>query len=139
MALANQPLVNTSSDTTAPAPPVLDLLASSDSGTSSTDNRTNDDTPTIRVAINTGAGATAAVAGDTVRLYSGATQVGSAVLTGADLAAGYVDITSSVLAAGSRSMTATVTDADSNVSTASAALVVVVEAFFFLPPEKEIK
>jgi hypothetical protein len=83
IALTNQALTNDSPDTTAPAAPTVDLLPVSDSGTSPTDDKTSDDTPTIRVAIDTGAGATAAVAGDTVSLYDGATQVGSAVLSAA--------------------------------------------------------
>ena len=88
VALTNQALTNTSSDTTAPAAPTIDLLAASDSGTSSTDDKTSDDTPTIRIAINTGAGFTAPLAGDTVRLLDGATQVGSAVLSAANITAG---------------------------------------------------
>src|SRR4030095_13152676 len=120
-------LTNTSPDTTAPAAPTIDLTAASDSGTSSTDDKTNDDTPTIRVAINTGAGFTAAVAGDTVRLFDGATQVGSAVLSAANITAGYGDITSSVLTAGVHNMTSTVTDTAGNASAASAVLAVTVD------------
>ncbi|MDP3410118.1 Ig-like domain-containing protein, partial [Bosea sp. (in: a-proteobacteria)] len=58
-------------DTTAPsAPSAPDLQASSDTGTSSTDNITSDDTPTF-----TGSGGTP---GDTVTLYADGTEIGTA-------------------------------------------------------------
>lgn len=113
-------------DTTAPAVPGVDLLASSDNGSSQTDDITNDTTPTIRVTLN-GAGATAPLSGDVVKLYQGATQVGTATLNVTDISNGYVDITSSVLSAGSLSFTATVTDAANNVSNASVALPVTLD------------
>src|SRR5262249_12580736 len=50
------------------APSTPDLLATADSGSSSTDNLTNHNTPTL---VGT------AVAGSTVTLFDGATQVGS--------------------------------------------------------------
>ncbi|HYD95539.1 MAG TPA: DUF4347 domain-containing protein, partial [Noviherbaspirillum sp.] len=56
------------SDSTAPAAPSVDLLATSDSGTSDADDKTSDTTPTIRVSLN-GSGAAAPVAGDVVKLY----------------------------------------------------------------------
>ncbi|MFN6050961.1 MAG: Ig-like domain-containing protein, partial [Planctomycetia bacterium] len=61
-------------DTTAPNAPssAPDLAASSDTGTSSTDNLTNDTTPTF-----TGTGG---VPGDTVNLYANGTLVGTAIV-----------------------------------------------------------
>src|SRR6185369_2018091 len=127
VALVNQGLTNNSPDTTAPAAPTLDLVAASDSGTSNVDDKTNVVAPTIRVAVNTGSGFTAAVAGDTVKLFDGATQVGTAVLSAADITAGFVDITSAALASGNHSLTSTVTDAAANTSASSAALLVAVD------------
>ena len=106
----------TPADTTAPAAPSLPA-----------DFATNDDTPTIRVTLN-GTGDTAPVAGDTVKLFLGATEVGTAVLTAGDIAAGHVDITTSSLGAdGAKSLTATITDAAGNASSASAPLVVTLD------------
>src|SRR6185369_14328188 len=117
----------TTADTTAPGAPVVDLVAASDTGASSTDDKTSDTTPTLRVSF-TGTGASAVAAADVVKLYDGAALVGSATLAATDIAAGWVEITSSALAEGTRSFTATVTDAAGNVSGASAALAVVVDA-----------
>ncbi len=109
-------------DSTAPAAPGLTLLASSDSGQNTSDGITNDDTPTVRVTLN-GSGATAPVAGDTVQVYLGATQVGSATLSAGDIAAGYVDITTGSLGAdGVKNLTAKITDAAANTSNASSVL-----------------
>jgi hypothetical protein len=115
------------SDTTAPAAPAVDLLASSDTGTSAIDNKTGDATPTFRITL-AGTGAAAPVAGNAVKLFQGVTQVGSATLSSADVTNGYVDVTTSTLSAGSLSITATVTDAANNVSSASAALAVTLDA-----------
>ncbi|RIX42991.1 MAG: DUF4347 domain-containing protein [Rhodocyclales bacterium GT-UBC] len=98
-------------DTTAPtAPAVPDLSAASDSGSSSTDNLTNDTTPTV-----TGT----AESGSSVTLYDsdGSTVLGSATATG-----GNWSITSSVLSAGSHTLTVKATDAAGNTSTASSGL-----------------
>lgn len=113
-------------DTTAPAAPSISLLASSDTGSSDTDAKTSDSTPTIRAALN-GTGGTAPVEGDVVSLYEGSAQVGSATLTSSDILADYVDITSSALGKGSLSFTATVTDGSSNTSGASNALAVTLD------------
>src|SRR5204862_473997 len=103
------------------------LLASSDSGTTTSDRLTNDDTPTVRVSLN-GSGATAPVAGDVVKVYLGVTQVGTATLGAGDISNGYVDITTSTLGAdGGKSLTATVTDAAANVSGASSALLLTLD------------
>ena len=126
-ALGGQVVSNTTPDTTAPAAPALALLASSDSGASNNDRITDIDTPTLRVTL-AGSGATAPVAGDVVKIYLGATQVGTATLSAGDIASGHVDVTTSALGAdGAKSLTATVTDAASNTSGASGALAITLD------------
>ncbi len=102
-------------DTAAPgAPSTPDLLATSDSGSSNTDNITNDTTPTFTGTAEIGA---------TVKLFDGATQVGSAVADGS----GNWTITSSTLSQAVHSITATATDVAGNVSIASGALSVTID------------
>jgi hypothetical protein len=96
-----------------PPPSTPDLAAGSDSGASSTDNLTNDNTPTL-----TGT----AVAGATVQLSDGATVVGS---VNAD-SAGAWSITTPALADGAHVLTATATTA-SGASAASAALTITID------------
>ncbi|HLS57939.1 MAG TPA: Ig-like domain-containing protein, partial [Zeimonas sp.] len=75
-----------------------------------------------------GADSAAPVAGDTVRLSSGATLVGTAVLNASNISAGFVDITTTPLGAdGSKTLTATVTDAANNVSDPSGALAITID------------
>jgi hypothetical protein len=98
-------------DHTSPsAPPAPDLTSGTDSGASSSDDITNDTTPTL-----TGT----AESGSTVTLYDtdGTTVLGTGTATG-----GNWSITSSTLSAGSHTLTAKAADAASNVSTASAGL-----------------
>lgn len=98
-------------DTTAPTVPATpDLSAASDSGSSSTDDITNNTTPTL-----TGT----AEAGSTVTLYDtdGTTALGSATATG-----GNWSITSSALSSGSHTLTVKATDAAGNTSAASSGL-----------------
>lgn len=105
------PALDVHIDTTAPdVPSVPDLVASSDSGPSDSDDVTNDATPTL---------AGTADADTVVRLFDGAVDVGSTVAVG-----GAWSITTSVLADGDRSLVATATDAAGNESLASGALVV---------------
>lgn len=66
-----------------------------DNGTSSTDNISNDPTPSVEISL-TGTGA---VVGDVVKLLSGATQVGTATLSAQNIADGKVSITASDLGA----------------------------------------
>jgi hypothetical protein len=87
-------LANTIGSTPA-APSIPDLATASDSGASSTDNNTNDNTPTF-----TGT----AEAGSTVRIFANNVQVGSGVATG-----GNYSITTSVLADGPYNITADAT------------------------------
>ncbi|QEI11270.1 DUF4347 domain-containing protein [Cellvibrio japonicus] len=97
----------------APSTPVLD--AASESGSSNTDNITNNTTPTI-----TGT----AEAGSTVTLYDtdGSTVLGTTTATG-----GNWSITTSALSEGDHDLTATATDAAGNVSVASAALTITID------------
>jgi uncharacterized repeat protein (TIGR01451 family) len=102
-------------DTAAPAAPAaLDLTTATDTGTSSTDNITSITTPTF-----TGT----AEAFATVKLYDGATLVGTVA---AD-SAGNWSITSSALPSGVHSITSTATDVAGNVSSATAALSVTID------------
>ena len=101
-------------DATAPsAPSTPDLDSGSDTGVSNTDNITSDNTPTF-----TGT----AEAGSTVKLYSGATEIGSVTAIG-----GIWSITASTLSEGVHSITATATDAAGNTGVASAALSVTID------------
>lgn len=112
-------------DLTAPAAPIAapDLIAASDTGRLNNDNVTQDVTPTVRVRLDiTALDGTAAVAGDTVRVFDGVNQVGSGVLGEADIANGFIDINTSTLAAGIHGVTAQVTDIAGNTGVASASL-----------------
>jgi Ca2+-binding RTX toxin-like protein len=102
-------------DTVAPAAPsVPDLLATSDSGVSSTDNITNVTKPTF-----TGT----AAAGSTVTLLDGTTVIGTGVAT-----AGTWSITATTaLANGTHSVTAKAADVAGNLSAASGALSVTID------------
>ncbi|MBI2932312.1 MAG: fibronectin type III domain-containing protein, partial [Planctomycetes bacterium] len=103
-------------DTTAPAQPgPPDLDAASDTGSSSTDDLTSDTTPTL-----TGTAEANAV----IDLYADASWVGTATANGA----GSYTVTSAALADGSYDFTVTATDAAGNVSLASPALVVAIDA-----------
>ncbi|PJE53347.1 DUF4347 domain-containing protein, partial [Marinomonas sp. BSi20584] len=104
-------------DTTAPsATSTPDLATVSDTGVSSTDNITNDNTPTV-----TGT----AEANATVTLYDtdGTTSLGSATADGS----GNWTITSSALSAGAHTLTTKATDAAGNVSVASSGLTITID------------
>ncbi len=104
-------------DTTPPdAPTTPDMNASSDSGISSTDNITNDTTPTFT---------SMAEANSTIRLYDtdGVTNIGSTTADGS----GNWSITVSALAEGMHTITAKATDASGNISTPSAGLTVTID------------
>lgn len=102
-------------DTTAdPAPGTPDLTAGTDTGTSSTDDLTNDTTPDFAVSC---------VTGSTVEIFDGVTSLGTGVCAG-----GTVTITSgSALAEGAHTITANQTDIALNVSVASAGLTVTID------------
>jgi large repetitive protein len=102
-------------DTLAPNAPSTPVLASgSDTGTSASDGLTNVATPTV-----TGT----AEAGATVKLYDGATQVGSATADGS----GNWSITSSTLAEGGHTISAVASDAAGNVGATSGPLAVTID------------
>src|SRR5205823_2990042 len=101
-------------DTTGPAAPATpDLTAASDSGSSSTDNITNDTTPTFTGTTE---------ANSPVVLLEGSTVLGTTTADGS----GNWSITSSTLSDGTHSITAKATDAAGN-STTSAALSVTID------------
>src|SRR5215471_10456581 len=95
-------MVSFTLDNTAPAAPSTPVTASSPTNT----------TPTF-----TGT----AEAGSTVKIYDGATQVGSGTATG-----GNYSITVSALSVGTHSITATATDAAGNVSPNSGVVIVLI-------------
>ncbi|MFN8927951.1 MAG: beta strand repeat-containing protein [Rhodospirillales bacterium] len=98
-------------DTTAPVrPEAPDLVAASDSGSSDTDNRTNDDTPTIEVTLPDGS-----ATGDLVELRLGGDTVGNGVVTQTDINAGKIAITTASLGLdGAKAITARITDLSNN-------------------------
>ena len=101
-------------DTSAPlAPSTPDLDPASDTGTSSIDNLTKDNTPTFNGT---------AEAGSTVTIYVDGLAKGSGTATG-----GSYSITTSVLTDGSHSITAKATDGAGNTSVASGSLTVQID------------
>jgi hypothetical protein len=102
-------------DTAIGTPARPDLMATSDSGISSTDNLTNVTTPTF-----TGT----AEAGGVATLFDGTTAIGTAAVT----PAGTWSITASPLADGIHSITAKAVDMAGNVSAGSTALAVTIDA-----------
>jgi hypothetical protein len=112
-------------DSIAPAAPIAapDLLAISDTGRLNNDDITTDTTPTVRVRFNSSAiDGTAVVAGNTAKVFDGATQIGSGVISEDDLANGYIDITTSALTPGQHALTANLTDSAGNSGSTSTAL-----------------
>jgi hypothetical protein len=102
-------------DTTADAATgTPDLQAASDTGSSNSDNITNDTTPTFDISC---------VTGSTVQLYSDAVATG----TSAVCAGSTVTLTAGTLSAGSRSITAVQTDPAGNASPASTALAITLD------------
>ena len=111
-------------DETAPAMlGAIDLVASSDTGSSNSDNLTIDTTPTFRVSLESQAkDGTSHVAGDTITLYDASSVVASQILTASDIANGYTEITSSALTSAAHSITAKATDVAGNQSALSSVL-----------------
>lgn len=107
-------------DQLAPAAPTsLDLVATSDTGTSDSDNLTADSTPTFSVD---------AELGSLVMLFA------NGVLVGQDVANSVVEITASELADGVYDITATATDLAGHVSVVSAALPVEIRSAALTAP-----
>jgi hypothetical protein len=103
-------------DTVAPsAPTQLDLDAASDSGSSDTDNRTNDTTPSFSGA---------ALAGSTVEIFANAITLGTTTATGGGV---WTFQTAAALGEGPQSITATATDAAGNTSVLSVPLAIVID------------
>jgi Ca2+-binding RTX toxin-like protein len=121
------PTPSISFDTLTPsAPSAPDLDPASDTGASSTDNRTTVRTPTF-----TGT----AEAGSTVTIYdtNGTTVLGTGLATG-----GNWSITSSTLSGGTHTVTAKAADAAGNLSAAGAGLVVDIDVPAPPPPPSSI-
>ncbi len=116
---ASSPAVSVVIDLTAPsAPGTPDLIATSDSGRSATDNNTSDNTPTINGTVT---------AGSTVTLYS---TIGTnpATLLGTVYAPSTAwSITPGALADATHAITARATDAAGNISSSSTAISLVVD------------
>ena len=111
-------------DTTLPATPTIDVLASSDNGASSTDNISSIATPQVLVTLGAGL-----VAGDIVTLKAGAAAVGSFTLTATEISNGNVNIAASALGAqGTYVLNADVTDAAGNVSASSGTISYVLDS-----------
>ncbi|MGB0429523.1 MAG: Ig-like domain-containing protein, partial [Bacteroidia bacterium] len=105
-------------DTGAPnAPSTPDLLASSDSGSSATDNETNDDTPTFEGT---------AEANSTVELFAGSTSLGTTTADGSGDWSFTVP-SGSALSDGSHTITAKASDNFGNTSVASSSLSIIVD------------
>jgi cyclophilin family peptidyl-prolyl cis-trans isomerase len=102
-------------DTTPPdGPTAVDLVSTSDSGISQTDNLTNDNTPTIQVATTIGA---------RVRLLVDGVSRAEGVATGAT-----IDLTpTAAVGDGNHQFTAVVVDDAGNVSTAAAPLTITID------------
>ncbi len=113
-------------DRTAPAAPSQpDLLASSDSGASDSDNLTNQSKPTFTGTAEKGA---------KVKVFAGGVEIGSAV---ADATSGIWQVSSSsALADGPHAISATATDAAGNVSPGSTTLAITIDA---TAPAKPVK
>ncbi|MFO1470689.1 MAG: Ig-like domain-containing protein [Turneriella sp.] len=102
-------------DTSAPAAPgTPDMTAGTDTGSSSTDNTTNNQTPSFTVSCENGA---------SVQLRDTATATGTA----GTCAGGTVTLTAGTLGSGAHSINAIQTDAAGNVSTASGNLSVTID------------
>ena len=106
------------------APDTPDLVAASDSGSSATDNITNDTTPTFRVGLPP-----EAIAGNTVRVYrAGSMEIGSTVLNGTDIANDFADVAVlSAIPSSGHTITARVENG-AGLSLASAGLAITVDA-----------
>ncbi|MEX2552621.1 MAG: Ig-like domain-containing protein [Actinomycetota bacterium] len=101
-------------DTSAPAvPSIPDLATASDTGSSSTDNLTNIDTPTFTGTADSGS---------TVKIFAGAVEVGSGTATG-----GNYSIQVAALGEAAHAITARASDGAGNTSSPSGSLGVTVD------------
>ena len=118
---------------------MIDLDASSDTGSSTTDNNTSDTTPTVRVSLV----GTNAAAGDTVELLLGGASLTTpvtAVLQGSDISATYVEVTTGadLGSDGDKVFTAKVTDAAGNIGSAGGSLTVTLDTTAPLAPAIDV-
>ncbi len=109
-------------DLTAPDAPTIDLVSASDSGVSTTDNQTNDNTPTL-----TGL----AEANAQVEVFNGETSLGTATAN----AAGVWSLTPTALPDGVVTLTAQATDIAGNFSARSTPLSVTIDTTAPIRPE----
>ena len=118
----NNASLNYTLDTRLPVEPATpSLLSSSDTGASNSDSITYDTTPTVKVVLNTSAGASKShVAGDTVQVLVSGTVVQTQFVTGADISNGYIDLTLPAQTGGTLAITANVVDILGNTSDTSA-------------------
>ncbi|OBV38943.1 Ig-like domain-containing protein, partial [Janthinobacterium psychrotolerans] len=118
-------------DTSAPGAPTtaLVLTAATDSGSSATDGRTSNTSPSFQVSL----AGTNAVAGDTIELLLGGAALGTpvlATLSASDITRGTIDLSlgSNTLGSdGSKTVTARVTDVAGNIGTAGGAATIVLD------------
>ncbi len=110
-------------DTVAPTAPVIGAITDG-SSTVTAGGTTSSSSVSVAVSL----AGTGALIGDTVRLYQGGTQIGSATLTSANLTAGTVSISTGSLLNGSYSLSASVVDAAGNTSVTSTPQSVTVSA-----------
>jgi hypothetical protein len=85
-------------------PIVLDLVASQDTGSSSTDDITADTSPDLDILFPNGTNT-----GDIFKIYDGATLLGTHTMTAGEVSARAFAMSLSALATGPHSLTATVT------------------------------
>ncbi len=107
--------VVSTSDTTAPDAPTIDLLAASDTGSSDIDNHTNDRTPTLTGSAENGS---------MVEVFNGTESLGTTTATSAGT---WTFTPETELLSGSYSFTAKAKDASGNVSAASSTLAVTID------------
>jgi surface protein len=114
-------------------PPIIpgapELTDASDTGSSNTDNLTNDTTPSFNVVCSE--------ADATVRLYSNQPTANTLIATHACTSVGNVEVTvdaADALADGVHSITSTETDSSNNVSDPSPALTITIDATASSPP-----
>jgi hypothetical protein len=110
-------------DRTAPGKASIDLAAKSDHGRSSTDNRTNDSTPTLTGTAERHA---------TVTIRDGHHVLGTVTVN----AAGQWHFTSDALSEGKHSLTATATDIAGNHGKASSALHLLIDTTAPVPRDR---
>ncbi len=115
--------LNLTVDTFAATPATPDLVASSDSGDSSSDNLTNKQTPTFRGTAEAGA---------TVTLYDGSTLIGTGIANGS----GVWSIVSSTLASGVHNISVGQRDVAGNTSARSTTLAVTIDTTAPIAPSQ---